>query len=229
MTYIISDIHGYYDLFIKLLNKISFSPNDTMIIVGDIIDKGPDSIKLLKFVKKHKNFIFIIGNHEYEFLKFYNNIMKNTDDNFDEKEILKKINGYFPTSNFQIEWEDIEWLENRPYYYETNDYICVHAGIKLDENMRIISPDQNEIEHLIYDRTFKEPNILVKDRKCVFYGHTPTRYLTDNDEIITYKRENAQSNDIKQFYKIHLDCGTYFSKKIGCFCIENCKCYYETL
>ena len=40
MEYIISDIHGEYDLFIKLLEKIKFNKNDKMIICGDIFDKG---------------------------------------------------------------------------------------------------------------------------------------------------------------------------------------------
>ena len=45
MTYIVSDIHGEYDLFIKLLEKIKFSNSDTMIICGDVIDKGDFMVK----------------------------------------------------------------------------------------------------------------------------------------------------------------------------------------
>ena len=56
MRYVISDIHGEYGLFIELLKKIRFSKNDQMIIVGDIFDKGPNSIQLLKFVRKYDNF-----------------------------------------------------------------------------------------------------------------------------------------------------------------------------
>lgn len=227
MEYVISDIHGYYDLFIKLLEKINFSQNDKMIIVGDIFDKGPDSIKLLKFIRQYDNFLFVIGNHEYEFLKYYHNIMKDTEDNFDEEEVLKRINDYFKDEELKLDWEDLDWLENCPFYYETDDYTCVHAGIKLNEKNEIISPEQNEVEYLVYDRHFKEPNVIVNNSKCVFYGHTPTRYLTDKDEIITYKRDNViEAKSIKDFYKIHLDCGTYYSKKLGCFCIENCQTYY---
>ena len=59
-TYFISDIHGEYDLFMKLLKKIKFNDNDTLYICGDIIDKGKDSIKLIKFVSNQKNIFYNI-------------------------------------------------------------------------------------------------------------------------------------------------------------------------
>ena len=227
MNYVISDIHGYYDLFITLLKKINFCKNDKMIIVGDIFDKGPDSVKLLKFVKKFDNFVFVVGNHEFEFLKYYHFILKNTAENFDENEILKKVNEYFKDEKLYLDWADIDWLDNCPYYYETDDFLCVHAGIALDQNNQIISPKYNDVETLVYDRTFKDPNVVVCNSKCVFFGHTPTRYLSNKDEILIYKRQNVLvPKSIKDFYKIHLDCGTYYSKKLGCFCVENCKTYY---
>lgn len=64
MTYIISDIHGNYDKFHKLLYKIKFSDADTLYINGDIIDRGPNPIKLLLEVMQSQNMIFILGNHE---------------------------------------------------------------------------------------------------------------------------------------------------------------------
>ena len=227
MIYVISDIHGAYDLFIKLLEKIKFTENDRMIIVGDIFDKGKDSIKLLKFIRKYKNFQFIIGNHEYEFLKYYHNIMKQTEDNFNEEEVLANINKYFEKESCLLNWDDIDWLESCPYYYEADDFICVHAGVKLDENNQIIDLPDNEVEFFVYDRHLKDPNVVINNSKCVLYGHTPTRYLTDKDEIILYKRENIdRAESIKDYYKIHLDCGTYFSHKLGCFCIDNCSAIY---
>ena len=71
MTYVISDVHGEYHLFIKLLEKINFSNSDTLIICGDVVDKGLDSVKLLQYVLSKSNIKMIIGNHEYDFLKKY--------------------------------------------------------------------------------------------------------------------------------------------------------------
>ena len=44
MTYAISDIHGCYEEYIKLLEKIGFSEDDTLYILGDIFDRGEKTI-----------------------------------------------------------------------------------------------------------------------------------------------------------------------------------------
>ena len=227
MKYIVSDIHGEYDLFIKLLKKINFSKNDNMIICGDIIEKGKESIKLLKYVKNKPNIIFIIGNHENDFLRYYKSIIKNHKSNLSEDELLIKINSYLPVEESKLDWDDLLWLERCPYFFEDDNYICVHAGICLNKNNEIINPADNDIKVLVYDRSFKEPNLVVNNSKCVFYGHTPTSYLINKHRIIAYKRKGVDIvRSVKDYYKVHLDCGTYFSGVLGCFCIDNCKAYY---
>ena len=46
MKYIVSDVHAEYELFVRLLERISFSGEDEMYICGDIIDKGASSVML---------------------------------------------------------------------------------------------------------------------------------------------------------------------------------------
>ena len=67
MRYCISDLHGKYELYQKLLNAIRFSEQDTMYICGDIIDKGENSIRLAKYLSSFPNIHCILGNHEYAF------------------------------------------------------------------------------------------------------------------------------------------------------------------
>ena len=223
MKYVISDIHGECDLFIKLLQKIKFSEQDLMYICGDIIDKGQDSVKLLKFIKSLPNFRPIIGNHEYAFLKNYWAIMKDSPKDFDA--VLRKLQAYFPYDGKLLDWDTIDWLESLPYYIEEDDFKCVHAGIQLDKESNIISLEQTSREHLVYDRHFKEPSVIPNTEKCIFYGHTPTSYLINNPEIITYPKNNNPSS-IKDYYKIHLDLGVWLHGVLGCFCIDNCKEIY---
>ena len=78
MDYCISDIHGYYDLFCRMLDKIRFGGGDKLYVLGDIIDKGPDSIRLAKLLFSMPNVCCIAGNHEYDFLKYYRALMKQT-------------------------------------------------------------------------------------------------------------------------------------------------------
>ena len=59
-TYVISDIHGQYDTFMRMLKQIKFCEEDTLYILGDAIDRGPDGIKILKAIMKMKTGEYII-------------------------------------------------------------------------------------------------------------------------------------------------------------------------
>lgn len=94
MRYCISDLHGKYELFQKLLNVIHFSEQDTMYICGDIIDKGESAIRLAKYISSFPNMHCILGNHEYAFLQYYHSILQTSPNDFDV--VLKKLQSYFP-------------------------------------------------------------------------------------------------------------------------------------
>lgn len=224
MIYLISDIHGEYDLFIKLLRRIKFSSKDEMIICGDIIDKGQDSVKLLKLIKSMPNFRFIIGNHEYAFLKHYWAIMQNSPDNFDE--VLKKLQDYFPYDGKLLDWDAVDWLESLPYYIEEENFICVHAGVSLTSDNRLLPLEKTTREQMVYDRSFKDPSIVPLTNKCVFFGHTPTSYISNESKIIKYKRDTYSTNTIRDYYKIHLDLGVWLHGVLGCFCVDTCEEFY---
>ena len=63
-TYIISDIHGCYDQYQELLCKIDFSEEDELYILGDVLDRGPEPIKVLLDLMDRVNATLILGNHD---------------------------------------------------------------------------------------------------------------------------------------------------------------------
>ena len=73
-TYVMSDIHGMADLFKRMLEQIRFSDEDTLYIIGDMIDRGPDPAGILDFVMSHKNVTALRGNHEDGFTEWYDNV-----------------------------------------------------------------------------------------------------------------------------------------------------------
>lgn len=227
MTYCVSDIHADFRLFMRLLDEIKFSDGDVLISCGDIIDKGRDSVRLLKFIKNMPNARCINGNHEYAFLKYYRGLMRQSPDDFSL--VLKKLREYFPYDGSLLDWELVDWVDNLPYYIEEKDFVCAHAGVPLDEKQRVLALEKATCEQLVYDRTFKDPAVEVRESKCVLFGHTPTSYLLDGEsKIIAYRRREAPKNSytIGDYYKIHLDTGTWLGGVLGCFCIENCYVYY---
>ena len=68
MIYVMSDIHGQASAFYKMLKKICFSGNDQMYVLGDVIDRGPDGIEIIKYVMSKPNITLLIGNHEHMML-----------------------------------------------------------------------------------------------------------------------------------------------------------------
>lgn len=63
--YAISDLHGQYGIFEKLLEVIDFSDDDYMYVLGDAIDRGPDGIRILQRIMSSPNMDLLIGNHEF--------------------------------------------------------------------------------------------------------------------------------------------------------------------
>ena len=64
MIYAMSDIHGQYELFRNLMEQIPLGKDDTLYVLGDVVDRGPDSMNTLKYMMANPNIIPIMGNHE---------------------------------------------------------------------------------------------------------------------------------------------------------------------
>ncbi len=63
-TFVLSDIHGYYKTFLKMLEQIRFSDDDFMYVMGDVIDRGDQGIAIIRDIMKRKNMEMFLGNHE---------------------------------------------------------------------------------------------------------------------------------------------------------------------
>ena len=64
MIYCMSDIHGELDRFKAMLDLINFSSDDTLYIIGDVIDRHPGGVEILKIIKDKPNMFMLLGNHE---------------------------------------------------------------------------------------------------------------------------------------------------------------------
>jgi serine/threonine protein phosphatase 1 len=69
MTYVMSDIHGNQARFEDVMRKINLQPEDTLYILGDVIDRFPDGIKMIRQFMKMPNVKMLLGNHEHMMLE----------------------------------------------------------------------------------------------------------------------------------------------------------------
>ena len=121
-TYVIGDVHGCYDQFISLLDKIDYNTQeDKIILTGDLVNRGPESLAVLNYCMEDKNITSVLGNHDL-YLLYLMNINQGKGD-------LKKV--VEAENNGQI----FEWLITRPLLIQISDqsnqnqFIITHAGI----------------------------------------------------------------------------------------------------
>lgn len=223
MEYCISDIHGHYELFCRLMDKIKFGGGDRLFVLGDILDKGPDGVRLAKLLFSMPNAICIAGNHEYDFVKHYRALMAEAQD-YDT--VLDKLRNRFEDGRL-LDWETVDAMDSLSFYAEGQNFIGVHAGVPVVGG-KALHPSKATGEQLVYDRRFKDKDVLPEGGKCVLFGHTPVRYLTNRDEIVFYPRKGAKtdSHNIADYCKVHLDTGVYLSGVLGCVALDECRAIY---
>ncbi|MGJ8676329.1 MAG: metallophosphoesterase family protein [Akkermansiaceae bacterium] len=168
-TLAIGDIHGCLTAFKTLVDFVSPSADDTLVTLGDYIDRGPDSKGVIDYLielREQYQVVTLKGNHEL----MIENALLDT-----EALYFWLINGG-DTAAYSF---DIDRLEDIPekywsfiraceLFYETDQHILVHAGLDPD-----IALDQQTTEDLCWRRILDtEPHYSGKTLVC---GHTPQR------------------------------------------------------
>lgn len=147
-TYAIGDIQGCFSELEALLEKIQFDQHsDTLWLLGDLINRGPQNIETLDFLMSLPNVISVLGNHDLHFMAVAMGCHKpSRSDTLGD--ILKSK--HLP--------DIIEWLRNRPLiHFDSNlGYLMVHAGLpkiwSISESLNYAS----EVEQAIRGADFKE-------------------------------------------------------------------------
>ena len=141
MIYVMSDIHGNSRRFNSIMKQIKLQPEDTLYILGDVIDRYPDGIKILRQLMAMENVKMLLGNHEYMMLQSLTNEPEPETmewyDWYDKCRIWYYNGGdvthnYWKHINKSIRAEIISYLESLPLCFdiEVNGklYKLVHAA-----------------------------------------------------------------------------------------------------
>lgn len=204
--FITSDIHGYYSLFLKLLDKIQLTKKDLLIIMGDSCDRGPQSYELYKkymeLSEQGYNIKHILGNHEDMLYKavqsgddahWYRNGGEKTDISFSENLGITLEEWKEKDGMKNLEWF-VNWIEQLPLIIEGDKNIFVHAAYDTTKSI-----DEQEHRFLVWSRDDFWTNN--KTGKAIYFGHTPSK-----DGKIRY-----YVNDV-----CCIDTGSYNTKVLGC-------------
>ena len=75
MIYVMSDIHGNAIRFNSIMEQIDLQPEDMLYVLGDVVDRYPDGIRILRMLMSMPNVKMILGNHEYMMLDVMDRIV----------------------------------------------------------------------------------------------------------------------------------------------------------
>ncbi len=180
--YVISDIHGCAKTFKALLDKISLSPKDELYLLGDYIDRGPDSKGVIDYIwhleETGHTVHCLRGNHEQMFLHAIEARV--------ELLGIQEARGYaetlasFGTSNIDtIPTSYIKWMKGLAFYLEVDQYILVHAGL----NFKSDNPFDNKTEMIWIRHWYEGIDRAWLGDRIIVHGHTPTRQLEIKNSI----------------------------------------------
>lgn len=229
MTYVMSDLHGCFDKYRAMLREIEFSSRDTLYVLGDVIDRGPDGIKLLQDMSARPNVLPLLGNHEFTAAVCLPWLMEEiTDQSLDSlgKDQIAALsewitNGGGPTLRSlrrlgQEERKDIlEYVREMELYAEVEaggkSFVLVHSGLENFESGR--SLDSYKLTDFLFSRP--KPDLEYYPDKILVFGHTPTRLLWGRDKI--FRNETM----------IDIDCGCALEGgRLGCLCLDTMEEFY---
>ena len=227
MQYAVSDIHGCYGKYVELLRRLDLKDSDTLYVLGDMIDRGPDGLKILLDMSMRPNIVPFLGNHEYAALTCLPWLMEELTEENTEPDVLlwrlKSVQGWmadggdktvaaFRRLSPDVRQDVLDILEDLTVYEETEaggrEFVLVHAG--LGGFLPDKALDDYGLDELILSRP--EPGETYFPHKYLVYGHTPTPYYTG------VQPEDARIYRMGKL--IGIDCGCSSGGPLGCLCLD---------
>ena len=155
------DIHGCYEEWRELIEKINPDKKDLLISVGDLICKGPSSKKTLDFAMSLPNLQCVVGNHELHFLRAWKaNKLDELTKDYQQRALLemeKDLNRY------------MKWIETWPFYLDLPECLVVHAGVR--SGISLAKQSQEELCNLRNLEDESPWHEHYQDKKLIVYGH----------------------------------------------------------
>lgn len=228
MVYVMSDIHGNERRFDSVMEQIGLRPEDTLYILGDVIDRHPGGIRILRRIMAMPNVKMLLGNHEYMMLRALGHPC---DDNPDDGWALehwyrnggKVTHDHLKRIRRTLRQEIVEYLLGLPLSLEVEvggrAYKLVHGAPA--ELYRGAEPMYlNAVHYAVWKRL--EPGDEFPGEETLIFGHTPTRHYQDNVPMELWYGEG----------RIGIDCGSGYpqedeSGRLACLRLDDGRVFYS--
>ena len=166
-VYAIGDVQGCYHDLCRLLEKIKFDDNaDTLWFCGDLVNRGPDSLETLRYIKSlGKRAVVVLGNHDLHLLATFHAGL-----------VVSESDSLYAVLNSDDRDELMAWLQSLPllHYDDNLQKLLVHAGIHPQWSLQQAMSCASEVEQVLASH----------EHKAFFaqmYGDQPDRWQDDLD------------------------------------------------
>ena len=188
-VWVIGDVHGFNKTLRQLVAKLELTIDDRVVLLGDLIDRGPDSFDVIRFAREDPRIHCIKGNHEAMMTENFDlELIAHPDQdmakwlyNGGHETVASYIRAFPEDAKGALEWmieADVSWMRLLPAHIVLDRWRLVHAGYnpKLEMN-------EQRLDDLLWIRkpfhTAWQPLDL---QRTVLFGHTPTMNLYPRSE-----------------------------------------------
>ena len=187
--WVIGDVHGHFKTLKHLVEKLNLNKHDIIILLGDLIDRGPTSADVVRYVRAEPNIHSLRGNHEQMMI-----------DGFDDALFFKANNQGASTwyqnggkdtetsyislyqndeEAFEQAFDDVKWMESLPTEIVLDKWRLVHAGYNKNHDIE----GQPEAVHLWIREKFYTSKHAIDPQRTILFGHTVTFRHLHKDEL----------------------------------------------
>ncbi len=229
MKYVVSDIHGMYEQYDKMLKLINFSDEDELYIIGDVIDRGEGGIRILRDIMNHPNMHMLLGNHEFMALEAL-------DASLWSKPRYMSLwaihNGGQVTYSNLLKLPKAEYKEVVEYMHNLPTSMEVEAGGRQFYLVHGFPADN------VYDEVWTRPYLDTPNPlagKTLIVGHTPVFYYhgKDDREVDDYiynlrtKKEHFKIEHAEGFIDIDCACCACMPEsRLACLRLDDMEEFY---
>lgn len=238
MIYVMSDIHGNMRRFNSILAQIKLQPEDTLYILGDVIDRHPHGIPILRRIMSAPNMKMLLGNHEHMMLRALGEPYDDSDRDlaYDLEHSLKLWyrNGGGVTHRHlkhirkTLRAQIYAYLKSLPLNIDITvngkAYKLVH-GAPADQFEAYAEHYRNRSHFSVWMR-WQDSNRL-PDSCTMIFGHTPTRHFQPDPPMRIYYGQS----------RIGIDCGSGYSEapdyeyraygRLACLRLDDMNAFYS--
>lgn len=210
---VLTDIHGSFQTFVRLLQKLDLQKDDQLFILGDMINRAPYSLyvieKIAELLVAGYSVYPLRGNHEQLFLEFAKN------DTHKLTSLAERQYSAHLLTDQILPKGIYKFFKALPYFYELEDFFLVHAGFNTEQKDPLTG-----WRDMLWIRSMKYDKVKLKGKRVV-HGHVPTTMTAIRKCLSAQKPEVKLDNgciraEVYEFGRLvclDLDSGDLITKK----------------